>query len=262
MRLTIVGPGRAGGSIAIAAARVGHEISGVLSRSGEMRFGPPVQFDGPLPESDLLLIAVKDDVISEVAEALGERAGSIPVAAHLSGFVPITSLRALAENGLSIGGFHPLQSLPDPERGADALAGSFVGIDGDDLAFDTLTHLASSLRMEPFRLDDTIRPAYHAAAAAASNFVLTALATSGDLFDSAGVDPRVARPLVERAVANFYDLGGLALTGPIARADTETVIGHLEAARTVSEDVGRQFRLMAEATAIRAGRADEVGRWK
>jgi predicted short-subunit dehydrogenase-like oxidoreductase (DUF2520 family) len=136
-----------------------------------------------------------------------------------------------------------------------------VGIDGDVLAVDVLTYLASSLRMEPFRLDDTIRPAYHAAAAAASNFVLTALATSGDLFESAGVDPRVARPLVERAVANFYDQGALALTGPIARADTDTVIGHLEAARTVSEDVGRQFRLMAEATAIRAGRSAEVGSW-
>jgi predicted short-subunit dehydrogenase-like oxidoreductase (DUF2520 family) len=261
MRLTIVGPGRAGGSIAIAAVRAGHQISGILSRSGDTSFGPLIPPDGPLPESDLLLIAVRDDAIIEVAEDLADRAGAIPVAAHLSGFVPLTSLRALAERGLSIGGFHPLQTLPDPQRGADALGGSFVGIDGDALAVDVLTYLASSLRMEPFRLDDTIRPAYHAAAAAASNFVLTALATSGDLFHSAGVDPRVARPLVERAVANFYDQGALALTGPIARADTDTVIGHLEAARSVSEEVGRQFRLMAEATAIRAGRSDEVGLW-
>ena len=261
MRLMIVGPGRAGGSIAIAATRAGHVISGVLSRSGDTSFGPLIPADAPLPESDLLLIAVRDDAIAEVAEDLADRAGSIAVAAHLSGFVPLTALRSLAEKGLSIGGFHPLQTLPDPERGADALAGSYVGIDGDAFALDTLTHLASSLGMEPFRLDDTIRPAYHAAAAAASNFVVTALATAGDLFDSAGVDPRVARPLVERAVANFYDQGSLALTGPIARADTDTVIGHLEAARTVSEDVGRQFRLMAEATAIRAGRTDEIGRW-
>lgn len=261
MRLVIVGPGRAGGSIAIAAARVGHQISGVLSRSGESGFGPPVPAGTPFPDADLLLIAVRDEAIAEIADDLAERAASIPVAAHLSGFVPLTALRPLAEEGTSIGGFHPLQTLPDPERGADALAGSFVGIDGDALALDTLTHLASSLGMEPFRLDDTIRPAYHAAAAAASNFVLTALATSGDLFESAGVDSRVARPLVERAVANFFDQGAQTLTGPIARADTETVIGHLEAARTVSEDVGRQFRLMAEATAIRAGRPDEVGRW-
>ncbi len=261
MRLTIVGPGRAGGSIAIAAARAGHQISGVVSRSGLTTFGPLVGPEAPLPESDLLLIAVRDEAISEVAEDLADRAGSIPVAAHLSGFVPLTALRVLADHGLSTGGFHPLQTLPNPERGADALAGAFVGIDGDAFALDVLTHLASSLGMEPFRLDDTIRPAYHAAAAAASNFVLTALATSGDLFDSAGVDPRVARPLVEQAVANFYEQGAAALTGPIARADTDTVIGHLEAARTVSEEVGRQFRLMAEATAIRAGKSDEVGRW-
>jgi hypothetical protein len=36
--------------------------------------------------------------------------------------------------------------------------------------------------MEPFRLDDTARPAYHAAAAAAANFVVTSLAISADLF--------------------------------------------------------------------------------
>jgi predicted short-subunit dehydrogenase-like oxidoreductase (DUF2520 family) len=261
MRLMIVGPGRAGGSIALAAARAGHQITGVLSRSGQGGFGPLVSADTPFPEADLLLIAVRDEAIADVSESVAERAGSIPVAAHLSGFTPLTALWALAEKGASIGGFHPLQTLPDPVRGAEALAGSYVGLDGDPLALDTLTHLASSLGLEPFRLDDTIRPAYHAAAAAASNFVLTALATSGDLFDSAGVDPRVARPLVERAVANFFDQGAQALTGPIARADTETVIGHLEAASTVSEDVGRQFRLMAEATAIRAGRAEEVGRW-
>jgi len=261
MRLTIVGSGRAGGSIAIAATRAGHEICGVITRSGDTRYGPVIPPDMPLPESDLLLIAVRDEAIVGVAENLADRAASVAVAAHLSGFTPVTALRALADRGLSTGGFHPLQTLPDAERGAEALAGSFVGVDGDPLALDTLTHLASSLGMEPFRLDDTIRPAYHAAAAAASNFVLTALATSGDLFDSAGVDPRVARPLVERAVANFYETGPAALTGPIARADTDTVIGHLEAARTVSEEVGRQFRLMAEATAIRAGRPDEVDRW-
>ena len=34
-------------------------------------------------------------------------------------------------------------------------------------------------------------PAYHAAAAAASNFVVSALAVSGDLFESAGIDPKV-----------------------------------------------------------------------
>jgi predicted short-subunit dehydrogenase-like oxidoreductase (DUF2520 family) len=143
------------------------------------------------------------------------------------------------------------------------LAGSHVAIGGDPLAVDTLTHLAGSLGMSPFLLDDAARPAYHAAAAAASNFVTTALALAADLYESAGVDPTVARPLVERVVANVFETGaGSALTGPIARGDTDTVIGHLTAAKDVSADVGRQFGLMAEATAIRAGREEDLHRWR
>jgi predicted short-subunit dehydrogenase-like oxidoreductase (DUF2520 family) len=175
----------------------------------------------------------------------------------------VLALHEIQERGTAVGGFHPLQSLPDPETGAKALAGSFVGIDGDQLGSDVLTHLASSLGMEPFRLDDAARPAYHAAAAAASNFVVTSLAVSGDLFGSAGIDPRVSRPLVERAVVNVFEKGAAAsLTGPIARGDIETVIGHLTAAREVSEHVGRQFQLMAEATTIRAGREEDLHRWR
>ena len=44
--------------------------------------------------------------------------------------------------------------------------------------------------------------------------------------------------------------------------DVETVIGHLTAAHEVSDYVGRQFKLMAEATAIRAGREEDLRRWK
>jgi hypothetical protein len=35
----------------------------------------------------------------------------------------------------------------------------------------------------------------------------------------------------------------------------------LEAARRVSEAVGDQYRLMAEATAILAGRKDDIAQW-
>lgn len=262
MRLIIVGLGRAGGAIALAAHTAGHDIAGVLSRHHSERWAN-LDWDSPLPEADIALIAVRDEAIAEVAVRIAPHLSEVGVVAHLSGFTPVLVLHEIQERGTAVGGFHPLQSLPDPETGARALAGSFVGIDGDPLAVDVLTHLASSLQMEVFRLDDSARPAYHAAAAAAANFVVTSLAVSGDLFHSADIDPRVSRPLVERAVANVFDTGAAAsLTGPIARGDIETVIGHLEAAHQVSSHVGRQFRLIAEATAIRAGREEDLHRWK
>jgi len=258
----MVGPGRAGGSIALAATRSGHEITGVLSRSGENPYGPPLAWDDPWPESDLLLIAVRDDAIQEVSTQVSLHAGSFPVAAHMSGFTPVAALEELARAGVATGGFHPLQTLPDPERGAAALAGSFVGIGGGPRAMTTLTDLAISLNMSPFPLADESRPAYHAGAAAAANFVITALATAEDLMISARIDPVVTRPLVEQAVANLYEIVAESpLTGPIARGDISTVIGQLEAARRTSDSVGEQYRLMAEATAIRAGRKDDIQQW-
>jgi len=263
LRLIIIGPGRAGGSIALAAAEAGHEIVGVLSRSTGQGYGPDLVWDEPLPEADLVLIAVRDEAIVDVVERLDTIVGSVGVVAHVSGFVPVRVLHPLQERGVAVGGFHPLQSMPDPVSGSRALRGAFVAIDGDPLALDVLTHLAESLGMTPFHLEDEDRPAYHAAAAAASNFVITSLAIAADLFRSAGVDPAVARPLVERAVANAYEQGpDRSLTGPIARGDIETVIGHLAAARQVSPTVGDQFLLMAEATTLRAGREEDLDLWK
>lgn len=263
MRLIIVGPGRAGGAIALAAEAAGHEIVGTLSRRDSGLDWPALDWDTDLPEADIVFIAVRDEAIPDVAARITPYVASVGVVAHLSGFTPILALRSIQDRGTAIGGFHPLQSLPDPETGSRALSGAYVGVDGDQLGFDMLAHLASSLGMEVFRLDDSARPAYHAAAAAAANFVVTALAVSADLYESAGIDPKVSRPLVERAVANAFDKGPAAsLTGPIARGDIETVVGHLEAAHEVSEYVGRQFRLMAEATTIRAGREEDLRRWK
>lgn len=262
MKLLVIGPGRAGGAMAIASARAGHEIVGVISRTGDDRYGPPVAWSDELPAADLALIAVRDAQIGEASSMLANAKGSFPVVAHLSGFIPVTSLGSLAPTGAALGGFHPLQTLPDAESGAEALEGSFVAIAGEELACDLLTHLAGSLRMRPFPLSDEMRPAYHAAAAAAANFIVTCLATSADLMRSAGVEPSVTRPLVERVVSNAFsgDAGSM-LTGPIARGDLETVVGHLTAAHEVSDDVGEQFRLLAEATAIRAGRGEDSRLW-
>lgn len=263
MRLVIVGPGRAGGSIARAARAVEHEIVGVVSRTGDERFGPSLAMGDSWPPADLALVCVKDDQVEEVATSMAGQLGEIPVVAHVSGFVPVTALKPLASPSVSIGGFHPLQTLPDPERGAAALAGSYVGIGGEELAEDTLVHFAISLDMKPFALDDAVRPLYHAASAAAANFVATALATASDLYSTAGIEPSVAAPLVSRVAHNVFEAGGReSLTGPIARGDTDTVVGHLVAAHQVSESVGKQFRLMAEATAILAGRFNEVKDWK
>ena len=61
-------------------------------------------------------------------------------------------------------------------------------------------------------------------------------------------------PLTRTAVANAFAQGPRqALTGPIARGDWDTVRGQFEAVAQAQPDRAKQFRLMAEATAITAG---------
>jgi len=238
MKLTIVGPGRAGMSLALAATTAGHEVVAVVGRSAASAHdpastvgAPAFGLEEPFPPGELMLLAVRDDSIAPVAESLAVRVAPEPGsgAVHLSGLVSRDALRPLAEAGFSTGVFHPLQTMPSPEAGAARLAGAWVGITADDLG-DRLADFAASLQMHSFEIADEQKALYHAAAAAAANFPLLSLSMSQDLFAAAGVPFGAARPLVEAIVANAFDLGPRSsLTGPVARGDAGTVIKQLDA---------------------------------
>lgn len=249
--MLLVGPGRAGGSLALAAAAVGHQIVGLVARS-PLRWDLPFpMIDQEWPSADLVVIATRD---SEIAAAASEVAGNhAPSSAiHLSGATSVEALAGLAALGWKIGSFHPLQTLPDPATGAAALSGSWVAVTaGGDLR-RRLASLADDLGMTEFDLADSAKPAYHAGAAAASNFLLAGLDLAERLLRDAGVPFAAAAPLSAEILENAFEKGPRpALTGPIARGDWETVKAQLEAARKLG--LGHQFLLLAEATAVTAG---------
>ena len=254
--IIVAAPGRAGGALAIAAESAGHRIVGVVSRTGSLadRF-PQLRYDADLPAADLLVVATRDDHIESTAARLAPLAGNIGGASHMSGFKSIDALAPIAQIGAAIGSFHPLQSLTDPETGARSLAGAWAGVTAEEPLYGLLTDLATSLGMVPFPLLDSVKPAYHAAASAASNYVVAALDLAGFLLESASVPFEAVAPLTRTAVANAFAQGPRrALTGPIARGDWETVKGQLAAVEDIAGDRARQFRLMAKATAITAGK--------
>ncbi|OFW65603.1 MAG: hypothetical protein A2Z12_02200 [Actinobacteria bacterium RBG_16_68_21] len=266
MDIVLVGPGRAGTSLAIAVEDAGHRLLGVLgrdpARAGEAasRFGCPVlEWDRDLPAADLLLIAVRDDAIGEVAARLGGHAPGTGGAVHLSGLTPVDALAAIGD--LPLGSFHPLQTLPNPENGAARLAGAWIAVTSeDDLLADRLFALAASIGAHPFEVADEAKPLYHAAAAAAANFPLAAWSMARRLFEAAGVPFEVAGPLVQAVLDNAFTLGPeAALTGPVARGDVGTVAAQLAAVRGAVPDLEEDFAAMVVAVARVAGTLDEIG---
>lgn len=264
MNIIVVGPGRASMSLAHVLQEARHTIIGVLGRTGAdlaaaKLYTEALEWDRELPAADLIILGVRDDAIHTVAEQLAPHAAPVTAAAHLAGSVGLDVLAPLAEAGLGIGGFHPLQSMPDPETGASRLPGSAVGIAaGDEDTHHMLVELAVSIGTQPFDLTDDARLLYHAGASAAANYVVASLALAEQLFQAADVPWSAANPLIEAVVRNAMDLGpARALTGPIARGEVETVRRQVEAVRAVSPELAEDFTDIGRAVARLAGRSEE-----
>jgi predicted short-subunit dehydrogenase-like oxidoreductase (DUF2520 family) len=264
-RIVLAGPGRAGTALALALRRAGHDIAGVIARRPDAATGAaalldaaPLSSSEPLPECDLLIVAVRDDAIGAAAAELAHRAGTIGGAVHLSGLSPVDVLDPLADMG-PIGSFHPLQTMPTPETGASRLAGAWVAVTtGDEDLRLRLRAMATSIGAVPFDLEDAAKPLYHAAAAASANFPLAALAMAADLFAAAGVPFAAARPLVEAVIANAFDLGpAAALTGPVARGDVGTVVAQLAAVADRAPEWSESFVAWVAELARLTGRESE-----
>lgn len=266
MRIALVGPGRAGTAIALAARRAGHRLVAVAARSAGAAFPPAERLGGDaiaigdsLPACDLVIIAVPDGVIHLVAGLVAPTVPDGTSVVHLSGAVPVTALEPIAERGNQIGSFHPLQTLPTPEAGARRLAGAWIAVTAGEPLRSDLTDFARSLAATPFDLADDVRILYHAAAVAASNFPIAALAVAEELFGRAGVPFHASRPLAEAAVGNAFELGPrTALTGPIVRGDVETVARQQAAVEEqAAEWVREAFGHLVAATRAAAVRTGE-----
>lgn len=265
MDCILVGPGRAGLALALHLVESGHRVVGVLARresdalAAADRLGSiALAWDEPLPAADLLVIAVRDDAISSVAGRLAPHSGAVDAAVHMSGLTSIQVLDVF--DGPMIGAFHPLQTLPTPELGAARLEGAWVGITArENYLADRLFEFAESLGMHGFELDDDAKAVYHAAAAAAANFSLTAFALAEELFAAAGVPFEAAGPLIRAVIENALEIGPRrALTGPIARGDVGTVAAQVAAVRDEVPHLAADFAALARVTAVVAGTDEEI----
>ncbi|GAA1781775.1 DUF2520 domain-containing protein [Leucobacter iarius] len=221
MRIQIVGRGRM--SAALAAALAADDLDVTIGGRGADGTGP----DGS--PVDLVLLAVPDAAIADAATAI--RPG--PLLGHLSGATGLGTLGA--RDGFSL---HPLLTVTGGPTAGDtgtsgegtsgedtAFAGAFAAIDGtNEHARAAAESLAERLGLRVFRIAERDRPAYHAAASAAANFLVVVEGLAERLAATAGVPREALAPLAEAALANWAREGAAAaLTGPVARGDDETV---------------------------------------
>jgi len=229
--IAVVGAGRLGTALTAALRAAGLSVAGPLGRAPELDAA-----------TSLALLCVPDGQIAAAAAAVGARDGLL--LGHCSG---ATTLEPLA--GHEALGLHPLMTVPAGSP-PEVFRGAAAAVDGSTpRALAAAEALAERLGMRPMRVAPEDRPAYHAAAAIASNFLVTLEAAAERLAATTGVDRAALAPLVRAAVETWAELGGQrALTGPIARGDEETVARQRRAVSERTPELLPLFDVLVDAT--------------
>jgi predicted short-subunit dehydrogenase-like oxidoreductase (DUF2520 family) len=230
--VAIIGRGRLGNALAAVLREAGYEVEGPLGRGAAAQ------------GVDAVLLCVPD---SEIADAAAVVAPG-PLVGHCSGATGLDAL--FPHEAFSL---HPLMSVT--ASGA-AFAGAGAAIAGtSDRALAAAAELATALGMRTIEIAERDRPAYHAAASIASNFLITLEAAAERLASTTGVDRSLLVPLVAATIENWAELGPeRALTGPVARGDEATIARQREAIAERTPDLLPLFDALVQATRALADR--------
>lgn len=229
--VAIVGRGRLGSAVA-AALRKDSASTGAWKVSGPHARGY-AEADAPA-----VLLCVPDREIVGAAQAIP----SGRLVGHCSGAGGLDLLEA--HEAFSM---HPLMTVLPGGADFKGAGAAVAGRTPRALAF--AASLARGLGMRPIVLAEKDRPAYHAAASIASNFLVTLEGAAERLAASAGVDRRLLAPLVRATVENWIALGArAALTGPVARGDDLTVAAQRQAVAERAAEILPLFDALTDAT--------------
>lgn len=210
--------------------------------------------------ADFVLITTPDDCIAEVAAAVaaagGWRAGQVVL--HTAGALATTVLQPAAAGGAAIGSLHPLQSFAG---GAASLQGVYFACSGAAPALQLCRSLVAEWGGIYWELAEANRVQYHAAACAASNYLVVLLDWAVRQLAPLGLTEAEAQaalaPLVQGTLQNLQRQGRAALTGPISRGDAATLAAHLAVLPPDEQVLYRQLGAATLQTAAALGRLTE-----
>ncbi|HSP33570.1 MAG TPA: DUF2520 domain-containing protein [Thermoanaerobaculia bacterium] len=221
----IVGGGRAAWAFGSAWRRIGWPIAGVTLRDAShgsiarLLGTSRVEMDDLARDAEVILIAVSDRSIAEVASAIPQTEAII---FHASGATP--SIRG----GFSL---HPLKTLAAIGEPSD-LQDALLVFEGHHRKTAKLIAKAIGARFEEITAEQ--KPLYHAAAVFGANYVAALLDIAQQIMTGAGLgDVRedlaaLARSAIDNWLAHVDDTR---FTGPAARGDLETIRRHINALR-------------------------------
>jgi len=262
--VSMIGPGRLGLALAIALHSVDYQIISLVGRRPKQLRKAAKLLDVPVETlvakelesyrpAELVIVAVPDDRITEVADALTKLDSQHrPTILHTSGALSSSVFSDLAKKGWRTGSLHPLASISEPVGGAELLKKAFWCIEGETHATRLARRLVKDLGAQSFSIDSKDKPLYHAAAVMTSGNVTALFDVALQMLGRCGLSRQKAQkvllPLLESNTANLlHSSPSEALTGTFARGDLATMELHLSAlSKKDLQEALKLYRILGE----------------
>lgn len=187
---------------------------------------------------DVIAITTQDRIIKDVVREIDAGMGRLDgkVLFHTSGADPSSILKPLDEKGARLGSLHPLQTFPDIDSAIAVLPDTYIFIEGEKSALETLTFIGEKIGYRVQMIGSNDKVLYHLSAVFVCN-LLCALYYAGEkIMDAINIDLEPFLPIIRATLKNIENKGPLmSLTGPVIRGDLKTVEAHIGAIDDMEE---------------------------
>ncbi|HLV70123.1 MAG TPA: Rossmann-like and DUF2520 domain-containing protein [Xanthomarina sp.] len=174
-----------------------------------------------LTEADLYIIAVNDDAISSVSEALPFKNRLV---VHTSGSVGIYDLDKKNRRAV----FYPLQTFSKEAKVDFKQVPICIETIGKK-DYPQLKLLAEAIGSNSYKVNSDQRKALHLAAVFVNNFTNQLYRVAHEITESEGVDFDILKPLILETAKKVQNMSPyMAQTGPAKRNDKKTIKRHLK----------------------------------
>ena len=231
MKIGIVGSGNVASHLTRALIKAGYSIAGVCSRKLSHAEALIEEMDSltqttiatdrieNLLPTDILILAINDDSIQDIAQALGKIAPKSCVF-HTSGS---TSLKVLSEYLPHCGVLYPLQTFSKDRKVDFSSVPLFIEA-SDGPTQELLRSIALSLSKRVIEMDSEQRKRMHLAAVFACNFVNHCYVLAEQEMNKCGLDFEILLPLIDETTSKVHTLSPRqAQTGPAVRNDKRII---------------------------------------
>jgi predicted short-subunit dehydrogenase-like oxidoreductase (DUF2520 family) len=242
MKVGIIGAGKVGISLAHAMKKKGVTVTAVsdVDRDAALNMAYSFIGEGTLYTADnsevvnlseVIAVTTQDREIRDVVAGIDSRFDDLSgkLIFHTSGVDPSSILSPLDRKGALLGSLHPLQTFPDIERAIEVLPETYIFIEGEERSARILAELGNLIGRSVMRISAEDKACYHLSAVFVCNLLSALFYAGKTVMGQIGIGFEPFLPIIRATMENIENMGPLmALTGPVVRGDTKTILAHLE----------------------------------